>query len=369
MRIKGSVIVAGLITLGLGAWLATGEITIGGQRDGDAGAQPSQQTAAAEARQPFPVRVRTFTAGERVAHLRITGRTEAEKRVRVKAETAGRVEALPVAKGAAVEKGEIVCRLDEGAREARVMQAQAALTQAELDHEAAAKLQTRGFTAETRVRALKAALDAARAALAQAELDLSRTKMTAPFGGVVEAHDAELGDFLNVGAPCVTISTRDPVLVVGQVSERDIAKLEPGMTGTATLVTGETVKARIRFISPTADPATRTFRVELEADNPQGRLRDGVTAEIDLPLKPVRAHKLSPAYLTLDDAGNVGVRSVDAGGIVHFYPVTVLGNGAGEIWVAGLPETIDVIVTGQEYVTAGERVTPVRAKAEDEAGS
>ncbi|HSM19336.1 MAG TPA: efflux RND transporter periplasmic adaptor subunit, partial [Hyphomicrobiales bacterium] len=313
--------------------------------------------------------VRTFTAGERVAHLRITGRTEAEKRVRVKAETAGRVEALPVTKGAAVQKGEIVCRLDEGAREARVLQAQAALTQAELDHEAAAKLQTQGFAAATRVRALKAALDAASAALAQAELDLSRTRIAAPFDGLVEAHDAELGDFLNVGAPCATISTRDPILVVGQVSERDIAKLEPGMTGTATLVTGETVNARIRFISPTADPATRTFRVELKADNPQARLRDGVTAEIDLPLKPVRAHKLSPAYLTLDDAGNIGVRSVDAGGIVHFNPVTVLGNGAGEIWVADLPETIDVIVTGQEYVAAGERVTPVRAEAEDEAGS
>jgi multidrug efflux system membrane fusion protein len=357
MRVKGSYIVALLITLALAAWLVTGEINVGGQRDLVAGAP---RPAVAEAQKPFPVQVRTFAAEERVAHLTVTGRTEAEKRVRVKAETAGLVAALPVAKGSAVKAGETVCRIEKGARQAQVLQAKAALTQAELDHEAAVGLSSRGYAAETRVRALRAGLDAARAALEHAELDLSRTGIKAPFDGIVEQHDAELGDFLNVGAPCATVTTHDPILVVGQISERNIAALEPGMTGKATLVTGETVDARIRFISQSADAATRTFRVELEAANPDGRLRDGVTAKIDIPLKPVRAHRLSSAFLTLDDDGNVGVRSVDADAIVHFNEVTVLGNAAGEVWVAGLPDRIDVIVTGQEYVGAGERVTPVR---------
>ena len=359
MRVKGSYIVAILITLALAAWLMTGEITVGGQRDKAAGAPP-QEAAEARERKPFAVRVRTFSAEERVAHLTVTGRTEAEKRVQVKAETAGLVAALPVAKGAAVKAGETVCRIAEGARAAQVLQAKAALTQAELDHEAAVSLSSRGYAAETRVRALRAGLDAARAALEQAELDLSRTEIRAPFDGIVEEHDAELGDFLNVGTPCATVTARDPILIVGQISERNIAALEPGMTGRATLVTGETVEAHIRFISQSADAATRTFRVELEAANPDGRLRDGVTAKIDLPLRPVSAHRLSPAYLTLDDDGHVGVRSVDADAIVRFNAVTVLGNAAGEVWVAGLPDRIDVIVTGQEYVGAGERVLAVR---------
>lgn len=358
MRIKGSYIVAVLITLALAAWLATGEITIGGRSDNEAAGEQAQ--AAAAERKPFAVRVRSFTASERIAHLTVSGRTEADRRVEVKAETAGRVAALPVAKGAMVKAGETVCRIEEGARAAMLLQARAALAQAELDHEAALKLSSQGFAADTRVRALKAALDAAQAVLVQAELDLSRTRITAPFDGVIEERNAELGDFLGVGAPCVTLAARDPILIVGQVSERDIAALEPGMEASATLVTGETVKARIRFVSRSADAATRTFRVELEAANPQGKLRDGVTAKIDIPLAPTLAHLLSPAYLTLDDDGNVGVRSVDEDGIVRFNKVTVLGDDSDKVWVAGLPRRITVIVTGQDYVGAGERVTPVR---------
>lgn len=368
MRIKGSYILAVLITLALAAWLATGDITIGGQRDSGADAAPRQETAEAEAQKPFAVRVRTFAAEERVAHLTVTGRTEAETRLQVKTETAGLVEALPLAKGASVKAGDLVCRIEEGARPAMVLQAEAALAQAELDHEAAVKLSSSGFAADTRVRALKAARDAAQAALAQEKLDLARTEIKAPFDGVIEERDADVGDYLTVGAPCVTLTTRDPILIVGQVSERDIASLEPAMTATVTLVTGETVKARIRFISPSADIATRTFRVELEAANPHGALRDGVTAKIDIPLKPVRAHRLSPGYLTLDDNGNVGVRSVDADDIVRFNKVAVLGDEAGKVWVARLPETITIIVTGQDYVGAGERVTPVRDGTSDSEG-
>ena len=117
----------------------------------------------------------------------------------------------------------------------------------------------------------------------------------------------------------------------------------------------------MRFISPTADPATRTFRVEIEAPNPDGAIRDGITAEIRLATGSAPAHRLSPAVLTLDDRGVLGVRTVGPGEIVRFMPVSILAEGSDGVWVSGLPETVEVITVGQEYVKDGERVRVVVA--------
>ncbi len=148
----------------------------------------------------------------------------------------------------------------------------------------------------------------------------------------------------------------DPLLVTGQVSERNVGRLKLGMTGKVRLVTGQEAQGTLRFISPTADPRTHTFRIELAVPNPKHQLRAGITARIflDLPAKP--AHFLSPGLLTLDDRGRIGVRTVSAKGEVQFLPVSLLGQTAKGVWVAGLPEAVTIITVGQDYVVAGQKV-------------
>jgi multidrug efflux system membrane fusion protein len=310
------------------------------------------------------VQVQQFTAQDRIATLTLRGRTMANQRVEMKAEVAGQVEALPMPKGSRVRQGDIVCKIEDGVRPARVLQANALLAQAELDYDAANKLSTSGYAAATRVKALQAALDAAKATLKEAELNLERTKIKAPFDGVIEDELVKAGDYLNVGNPCVTVTTVDPILVVGQVSERDVAALETGMTARGRLVTGDEFEGQIRFISPSAQAETRTFRVEIEVANPDGKLRHGVTARMDIPLEPVRAHRLAPSYLTLNDAGEVGVRTLDDDGRVRFLAVKILDDEPGAVWVAGLPDKVTVITAGQDFVGEGELVTPITANAE-----
>ena len=82
----------------------------------------------------------------------------------------------------------------------------------------------------------------------------------------------------------------DPLVVVVAVSERNIAKLKNGMSARVKLITGEMVSGRIRYIATSADPKTRTFRVEIAVANPKWNLRDGVTADISIPLKAAPAH-------------------------------------------------------------------------------
>lgn len=181
--------------------------------------------------------------------------------------------------------------------------------------------------------------------------------MRAPFDGVLDGRPAEIGDYLQKGDICGTIVDQDPFLVVGQVSEQDVGSIALDALGTAQLITGRTVFGKVRFISGTADPRTRTFRLELEVANPGHELRDGITAEIRLPVKRIIAHHLSPALLTLDDAGRVGVRIVNASGAAEFQPVTVEGDDGDGVWVTGLPQTVTVITVGQDFVTDGRAVT------------
>jgi multidrug efflux system membrane fusion protein len=142
------------------------------------------------------------------------------------------------------------------------------------------------------------------------------------------------------------------------VSERDVAKLKVGNTASATLVTGETVEGHIRFVASRADDTTRTFRIEVELPNPDGKLRVGVSADIHLPVKQLMAQKISPGILVLDDNGVVGVRAVEDG-IVRFHPVEIVSDGPDGMWVAGLPNHLTVITVGQSFVTDGERVKTV----------
>jgi multidrug efflux system membrane fusion protein len=149
---------------------------------------------------------------------------------------------------------------------------------------------------------------------------------------------------------------------VGAVSEQQVGQIAVGDPATASLVTGETVTGKVRFVASRADTATRTFRVEIELPNPDNRLRDGVSADIHIPVKRVKAVHISPGILVLDDSGVVGVRVVDKG-IVRFVHVTPISEGPDGMWVAGLPDETQVITVGQQYVTDGEKVKAMLDKA------
>ncbi|MDP6815412.1 MAG: HlyD family efflux transporter periplasmic adaptor subunit, partial [Alphaproteobacteria bacterium] len=190
----------------------------------------------------------------------------------------------------------------------------------------------------------------------QMEVSLARTIIRAPFAAVVDSREVELGAYVKDGSPIALLVDEDPYLVVAQVSENDVGRLRPAQKGYANLITGERVEGTIRYIAATAQPDTRTFRVELEVANPDRLMRDGVTAELHFPSERVAAHFISPAALTLDDQGTVGVRCVNAEAKVEFYAIRIVGSSADGMWVAGLPEQVDLIVVGQEYVRQGDRV-------------
>ncbi|WP_108659711.1 efflux RND transporter periplasmic adaptor subunit [Acuticoccus kandeliae] len=348
-----SLVMAAAIT----AWMLSGEMVVSGNAQEATRRPPAERSQAQSA--PFRVRVQEITAEERPRTLTMRGRTRADSLVSVAAETAGRLDERPVDRGSVVEPGDVLCRLDRGVREAQVAQAKAEAAKAELDFDAASKLKGRGFESETRVAATRAARDAAVAAVAAAEQELERTIVKAPIAGIVQEPIADVGSMLAIGGLCATIVDADPIIVTGQVSERDIPMIEPGVSADIRLLTGENVTGTVGYISTTANADTRTFTVELSVPNADRKLRDGVTAEAHIPLDPVKAHRVSAGVLTLSDTGAVGVRTVDADNKVAFQPVKIVTQDSDGFWVTGLPDKVTIITVGQDYVAEGQTVDPV----------
>lgn len=311
----------------------------------------------------------------------LRGQTEAARQVSVMSETSGRVVSDPLRKGASVTTGELLCKLDPGTRgsslaeaqarvpeaEARLAEARARLAEATINDTAAARLSQGGFASETRVASAHAALEAAEAAVksasagvqsaeaavAAAEKEIERLEIRAPFAGLLESDTAELGALLQPGVPCATVIQLDPIKLVGFVPETEVNRIEVGASAGARLATGQEVTGVVSFLSRSADALTRTFRVEIEVPNPELSIRDGQTAEILISAPGDQAHLLPASAMTLDNAGQLGVRIVDENEEARFVPVGFLRDTVDGVWLTGLPDQAAVIVVGQEYVNDG----------------
>ena len=317
-KLRGSHIVAAAILAALGGWMYTGELIKGGQSDSKS--VPIAAREAVRSSAAFKVRVSTLQPQPRHAQLLIRGRTQADATITVRAETGGTLTKRAVKKGDQVKPGDLLCVIDQGIRKSNLAQAKARLDQAKADFDANTELMGKGFTTKSKMRTMRSALDAAIASLDVAEQDLKRTEIRASVFGEVTSPLAYAGDHLSPGGICVTLIDTDPMLFIGQVSERDIARLQTGMAAGVQLVTGEQVLGKISYIAPNADPKTRTFRVEIGINNKNRTLRDGVTASSIVKLEPTEAYKVKPSWLTLADSGAIGLRGVDADNKVIFIP-------------------------------------------------
>ena len=414
MRALFSYGVALLILIGIGGWLATGTLVVGGNGPGngetpiisviegeehgpiataldDAGvlaehphpetdphltiAQRNEEESGASA--PLPtVQVVTYTAEPMKIDVPLRGRTQAKATVGAVAQTAGIVDVVHVTKGQSVEVGDALCTLDQGTRAAAVAQAEAGLAQADaglvqaqLNYDTNAELREKGLAAPNTARDLEVALSAAKAAVssAQAGLDnaqaeLERTEITAKVAGVVQDPVATAGSMLAQGQPCATIVQLNPMVFLGQVPESRIGLAKLGLQATITTVPGAKIDGEVTFISAVADNATRSFPVEIEFPNEDLSIRDGVSAEAIVSLGTAPGHLLPQSVLTLDDEGTLGVRTVEDG-VVAFHEITIVSDTREGVWVTGLPLSANVITIGQENVTAGQAVEATTAAA------
>ena len=313
----------------------------------------------------------------------LRGQTEAFKSVQVKAETSGSVISQPIRKGTFVKNGELLCELEVCTKSDVLSEAKVALAlsldeldasihQYELRVQAAERqksLLKRGVGTEAAVEAAELSASSAetqslskRQAVANVEArinrattELNNTKIIAPFDGLLESDTAEYGDFMQTGAPCGTLLALNPIKLIGYATETQVSKIDVNTTAGARLISGDTVSGTVSFISRSADPTTRTFLVETTVPNENYEIREGSTADIYISLAGAKGHLLPQSSLTLNSSGELGVR-IAINDKAKFIPVKIIRDAEEGVWVTGLPNSVDVIIVGQEYVTDNSNI-------------
>ncbi|MBR9902045.1 MAG: efflux RND transporter periplasmic adaptor subunit [Rhodospirillales bacterium] len=359
---NASRLIAILLVVGTVIWIGSSYMT-----GDDATDQTAANDTASESETAKPLAsVRTITskAVDHVDHLRITGRTEAVISVEIRAETEARVVEIGAIKGQAIQKGDLIARLDIGDRQARVAKARALVAQRELEHSAAESLAQKNYRSKTGVAQALALLEEARADLTIARTELGNTEIRAPFDGIVEERPAEVGDLLSIGDPLATLIQGDPMLVVAHVPEHSIRAIDLGQLATVTLFDGSTHDGIVRYTARVSDNDTRTFRVEVEMENADLRIPDGMTAQLEIPVGTKRAHQVTSSVLTLNDEGELGVRAIVDDNKVDFLPVELQGGSRDRIWIGGLPEEFELIVVGHDWVKEGATVNVVHLETD-----
>ena len=247
------------------------------------------------------VTVLNSSALEKAKKIKVSGTTEADKLIKIRAEASGTVVSRPVKQGQFVKKDQLICQLYNAGR-------------------------------------------------------TSYPKVKAPFDGYLETFSVKEGDYLNTGAVCATIIDPDPMRLIGEVSEKEINFVKVGAKAVAVLISGKKVEGVVSFVSTSANKGTRTFRVEIDVKNSDRSIRDGVSAQIAIEGDTILAHKISPSILMLGEAGELGIRTVNEDDQVEFKKIEILEDSMEGIWITGLPKNTRIITIGQEYVFQGQTV-------------
>ncbi|WP_445158208.1 efflux RND transporter periplasmic adaptor subunit [Halomonas sp. E14] len=350
-----SYLLAAAVLLALLLWLLLGDM------------QRFQATAPAPQAPPTEalprVEYRLSEAQPYTPRLVTQGHLRALREVELRTRSDGRVTGLPARQGARVAGGETLLVLSPDALEAQLSRAEDQLALARAELAGADDLRRRNLLSQPELLRLQASASQAAAEVAQLRHALAETRPSAPFDGVLDRLDVELGDVLQSGETFGRLLDDRRLTASAWVAQRDALALAPGQAVEVRLLNGEPLSGELVHVASRADDATRSFHVEAELDNPERLRLAGASATLAIALPQRRVHALSPALLELNDEGQLQVKHLDAEDRVVRSPVSLVDADARTARVAGLPETIRLITLGGGFVTAGDAVIAVAAEA------
>lgn len=359
---------------GLSKWIAAGLVlalvgwfvyNMAGVLLGLKSPEPVVEDAPRAEAAPVTVAIAVSNARAVTEEFLAEGQAVADREGTIRSEAPGTVAEVLVSKGDMVDAGAVIARIDPAQRQADLERTQATLNQAERDYRNVSALLQRGVATNDRLLQAESALAAARAGLANAREAMNNLDITAPFAGRIEALSIEAGEVIGAGAEAGRVVDLDPLTVTVQVPQQAIAALHTGQQAQVRFITGREGQGAVSFVGSSADTQTRTFEAEVEVPNPDLSIPAGLSARVRIPTGETEAHFLTPAILSLDTDGTLGVKAVGDDNTVLFYPVTIVRAQTDGLWVTGLPDQLRLITVGQGFVSRGETVIPKEAELLD----
>jgi membrane fusion protein (multidrug efflux system) len=304
-----------------------------------------------------------------VEQIRLTGTVRAERDVELSAEEAGVVEEVLAEKGAWMEAGEPIARLNDDVLSAQAAQARAQSQLAQQTWERRKRLwEEDRVGSEIAYLEARFAAEQTRANLRSLEERLERMTIRAPFSGILEDRMVDVGSMVSPGQAVARMVDRTPVKVTAGVPERYAADVRAGSEAVVTfdVLPDEVFQAPISFVGSTVDPQNRTFPIEVRMPNPGGMVKPEMVADVSVERRSLESAMVVPqnALVRVEDGYVVFVVS-DGDGVARAEQRRVeLGPSQRDMAVveSGLEPGERLIVVGQKSVAGGDRVNVVASR-------
>lgn len=321
---------------------------------------PSAPAAAPRAPAITSVETIRLTPGPFQEVLELVGETAPVRSAAVASEAPGRIIRLEVEVGDRVSRGDTLVRVDTSTQSAQVEQLRAQRRQAEVELERARALQQRGLGTQAQIDQFTSQIDILDESINQVRVGTRQAVTRAPIAGVITQKMVENGEYASPGSPLLRIADLSTISVHVGLPEREITAVREGMTVDVRVLATNTVhEGVLHRIGVEANPASRTFPLEVRIPNEDGALRGGMRATVIIEKNVINEAVIIPRDAVLQNLEGREVFIV-RDGHARRQDVQV---GAGRLgWVvalSGVQAGDELVVRGQRALVNGENVSTV----------
>lgn len=331
-------------------------------------------------KKPIAVKVHEVKRGLFTRELRYKGTVLPWKKARIGPEVSGRIKKILKKPGDTVQKNQLLAELDTTTLALRLKQAEAAAETANaaykdalLNHQRLEKLFRKTAVSRVQLEKAQLALESAQtqkksagAQLDVLEHDLKNSSMRAPFNGIVTSKNMEEGDVINpmmgMNVGILTLMDLSKVKITLDVPSEDIEKIKTGQTcrvGVDTLP-GEEFTGTVYSKNLAADVVSKTFKVEVEVENPGIAIKAGIFAEVKIEILNAGNVLLLPLTALMTDGDNQYVILHENGTAVYKTVKTGRENDRFVEILEGLHEGQSVVVEGNYDLKENTSITIIK---------
>ena len=309
---------------------------------------------------PVAVEVARVQAEQFTDEVSAVGSLKSAESVTLRPETAGRIARIAFRDGSEVGAGTLLLSLDAAIQEAELQQAEANLALARTNFQRSQELVGRKFLSQQTLDSAAATLKVQEAAVQLAAAKLAKTRIKAPFAGIVGLRNVSVGDYVKEGQDLINLEDIRSLRVDFRLPEAYVSRLKTGqLIDVASDATGgERFSARLEALDPAVDPNGRSIAVRARLDNRKGQLRPGMFVRVRVVLGERQGVLMVPEQAVVTGGQPSVFRIVDGKAVPAKVRLGVRRDAKVEI-VEGVAEGDLVVTAGQLKLREGAAVRPV----------